>query len=349
MKKIVCITGTRPQIVKHAILSKMLQKSFDVQTIHTAQHYQFELSALLEKELFTQPSFHRLSLPENAKPAQRIAAMLSGIAQFLEDQQPDAVLVYGDTDSTLAGALAANKSGIPLIHVEAGERSFNASMPEEVNRIVTDALSKILFCVSKIAVKNLTQENNQQAILLSGDVMKDLLLQTSRNIQAPLFKEPYLFVTIHRSYNQSNTEKLKALLFALEKMNICVLFPAHPATFKTIQSFEADFARSWKNIKFIPPTGYTESINYQKYAQVIITDSGGIQKEAYWLKKRCLTFRPETEWIETLAGGWNQLFYEDVENLEERLSHPLGEHQEGLYGNGMASKFITENLIHLLN
>ena len=275
--------------------------------------------------------------------------MLDGIAQYLEDQKPDAVLVYGDTDSTLAGALAAKKTGIPLIHVEAGERSFNLSMPEESNRIVTDALSDILFCVSKIGIKNLEKENNKQKILLSGDVMKDLLLKTANEINRPLLNQPYLFITIHRSYNQTNTEKLKALLLALENMKMNAIFPAHPATLKTIQSIESDFTKRLKNILFIPPISYTNSINYQKFAKAVITDSGGIQKEAYWLKKRCLTIRPETEWIETLNGSWNQLVYENMECLPEMLIRPLGEYNEGLYGNGMASEFITENLIHLLN
>jgi UDP-GlcNAc3NAcA epimerase len=346
MKKIVCITGTRPQLIKHAVLTKVLQEHFEVDSLYTGQHYTYELHEGLKKELFAGSQFHDMLL-EHTEPAKRLGEMLQKIAGFLETSTPDAILVYGDTDTTLAGALAANKMQAPLIHVEAGERSYNRIMPEEHNRVITDAVSDILFCASTIAQENLYKENNHGKIIYSGDLMKDLLLQTAQFFQKPIVDKPYIFCTIHRNYTNQNEAKLRALLAALSTLPYKIIFPVHPATLSSIKKIQQVETRT-SNIHFLPPITYTESIRYQKFAESVITDSGGIQKEAYWLKRRCITIRKETEWVSTLKENWNQLLYKDLSKLPALLNTPLGMYDTTLYGDGHAATCITEHLIHLI-
>lgn len=347
MKKIVCITGTRPQLVKHSVLVSQLEAHFLVDSLYTGQHYDYTLHEGLKKDLFNKVQFHNLQVLHAHEPAKRLAEMIAKIAAFLQTAKPHAVLVYGDTDTTLAGALAANKMNIKLIHVEAGERSFNRSMPEEHNRIVTDALADFLFCASYMAVKNLNQKKQRKEIIYSGDLMKDRLLQTAQLFQTPMLNEPYFFCTIHRNYTNHDSAKLQALLDVLAMLNEVVVFPVHPATQVTIESIK-HVKGKYANIRFLPAVPYTDSIRYQKFAQAIITDSGGIQKEAYWLKRRCITIRKETEWTETLNGHWNQLAYDDLSQIPILLQAPLGMHDENLYGNGSAASCITKHLIRLL-
>ena len=348
MKKIVCITGTRPQMIKHSILLRSLIKFFEIETIHTLQHYQFELNELLKSDLFINETFHQLTIDTTLSSAKRMAAMLDGIAGLLDYQKPAAVLVYGDTDTTLAGALAANKIGIPLIHVEAGERSFNISMPEETNRIITDTLSQICFCASEQGLKNLLRENIERQVFFSGDVMKDLLQETSKKLEKPLLQEAYIYCTIHRNYNKSNRKKLQQLLLSLSSLDYLIVFPVHPSTLNTIEALRDEASpNKYANIQFLAPVSYTQSIHYQKFAKAIITDSGGIQKEAYWLQRPCFTFRNETEWLETLTGSWNRLVYEDIGNLKDMLNLKPGIYNHKLYGDGHASKFIMETLVHI--
>jgi UDP-GlcNAc3NAcA epimerase len=235
---------------------------------------------------------------------------------------------------------------IALLHIEAGERSFNREMPEEHNRVVTDALSDVLFCASHYAIETLTKEACQGKVIYSGDLMKDLLLQSAQLFQTPILPEPYIFCTIHRNYTNQNTEKLEALLDVLETLNQTILFPVHPATKPSIEKIQAK--KNHANIHFVPPVSYYGSIRYQKVAQAIITDSGGMQKEAYWLERRCITVRKETEWQETLKGNWNQLIYHDLTQIPTLLKMPLGAHDKNLYGNGKAAARITEHLIQLL-
>jgi UDP-GlcNAc3NAcA epimerase len=344
MKKIVCITGTRPQLIKHAVLIKELQKCFAVESLYTGQHYDYKLHEGLKKVLFTNQMFHNLKLEETV-PAQRLGEMVLKIAAFLQVTQPDAVLVYGDTDSTVAGALAANKMKIRLIHVEAGERSFNLDMPEEHNRIITDALSDIFLCASHKAIEILHNEQQHKNVFYCGDLMKDLLLQTAELFQTPIVEEQYIYCTIHRNYTNQNIAKLKSLLNVLSTLNEIIIFPVHPAT-QTAINMAQEKNGSSSNIRLLPPIPYTDSIRYQKFARAIITDSGGIQKEAYWLKRRCITVRKETEWIETLTGNWNQLTYDDLSEIPELLNAPLHVHNADLYGNGTAAVCITQHLTH---
>jgi UDP-GlcNAc3NAcA epimerase len=271
--------------------------------------------------------------------------MIQEIAAFLHTNPPQAVVVYGDTDTTLAGALAAAKCNIPLVHIEAGERSHNPEMPEEQNRRLTDMLAGVLFCASHLAMENLQVERNGGLAFYCGDVMKDLLQQTAKLFQNPIPDEPYYFCTIHRSYTKHNMEMLSRLLEALGELQTLVIFPVHPATQQTIN--ELGNMAAFKNIRFLPPVSYTESIHYQKFAQSVLTDSGGIQKEAYWLQRPCITIRKETEWTDTLKGAWNQLVYDDLSIIPQLLHTPKGQHDAELYGNGHAAACIVRHLKQL--
>lgn len=350
MKKIVCIVGTRPQLVKHSVLINLLKQDFLVETLNTCQHYQFELNELLQEDLFENEFFLQLDIARDLLPAARLGEMINKIANYLNKSKPDSVIVYGDTDSTLAGALAAHKSKINLIHIEAGERSGNMEMPEENNRIITDSLSDILFCSSKKALLNLNKESSSKKVIYCGDLMKDLILKKSSLATRKSLNKDYIYCTIHRNYNQNNPRKLQELLKALQLLNTTIIFPLHPATLKTIQSFCPDL-EAYANIQFQSPLTYSDSICYQKFAKAIITDSGGIQKEAYWLKRPCITIRKETEWTETLKGQWNQLLYENISLLHDYLyTQPVERcYDPELYGNGNAGNIINTNLISILN
>jgi UDP-N-acetylglucosamine 2-epimerase len=345
MKKIVCITGTRPQLIKHAVLLKEAQKCFSITSLYTGQHYQHELNTLLKNDLFDDSPFHNLTLEQTKCAASRLGEMIQKIAAVLRTNPPDAVVVYGDTDTTLAGALAATKCSIPLVHIEAGERSHNLQMPEEENRRLTDMLASVLFCVSEAAIQNLKWENAGGTAFCCGDVMKDLLLQTAQLFQKPILLEPYYFCTIHRSYTKQNRIMLSQLLDSLGALRSTVIFPVHPATQQTINELENKSAH--KNICFLPPVSYNESIHYQKFARAVLTDSGGIQKEAYWLQRPCITIRKETEWKDTLNGNWNQLAYNDLSILPQLLQVPKGDHNAGLYGSGHAAACIVRHLKQL--
>lgn len=349
-KKIVCIIGTRPQLIKHSVLLKTLKTSFLIETVNTQQHYSYELNNLLHKELFNGDVFFKLDLQYDLEPAIRLGEMISKIGLFLQSSKPDAVLVYGDTDSTLAGALASKKSNHYLIHVEAGERSGNMEMPEEHNRIITDALSDLLFCSSSFAMKMLKSTNINKPIIYSGDIMKDLLHEKAISIVQRPFEDEYIFCTIHRNYNQKNPFKLIELLNALNSMSYKVIFPIHPSTLKAMQDCGAIFD-PYSFIQFVSPLSYIESIRYQKFAKVIVTDSGGIQREAYWLKRPCITIRKETEWKATLSGNWNQLLYEDLSILPEiiKIQPDKDTYNTDLYGSGNACTIIKNNLLSLLN
>ncbi len=349
MKKIACIIGTRPQLIKHAALLEQLEKSFVVDTINTLQHYQSELNIALKNELYVNKTFCDLNIgPDELTQAVRLGKMIYELSKLIEDKRPDAILVYGDTDSTLAGALTAYKTGIRLIHVESGERSFNKEMPEETNRVLTDYLSNIHFCSSNESIENLKREKITENVFYSGDLMKDLLYSKLHCAVAPQLGD-YIFCTIHRNYNKNNPAKLQKLFEVLNSLQTPVIFPVHPSTINALNAYGLD-TTSYKNIHLLPPQSYIQSISYQKYASAIVTDSGGIQKEAYWLKKPCITIRKETEWKATLTGNWNQLVYDDLAQLPPLLKNipSENEYDESLYGSGDVSAVITNTLLQLI-
>ena len=343
LKKIISIIGARPQFIKHAPMQLELQKYFNALTIHTGQHYDKNMSDVFFNELnIPQPDF-LFDIGGSKPQGEQTGIMMAEIEQVCMTEKPDAILIYGDTNSTLAGALVAAKMGIPQIHIEAGLRSFNRSMPEEVNRIVADEFAALLFCPTPQAIDNLAKEGIiHDGIFLSGDVMCDTLYLVKDKIQR-LFEEPYYFVTLHRPYNTDDGVRLPSILNVLNHLDKKVIFPVHPRAVARMKTFGIETSK-FPNIHFIEPIGYVESLSYQAYSEAIITDSGGMQKEAYMLQKKCITVRSETEWTETLRNGWNTLVFNDVNEIPQALKSACGAHFPDTYGKGNAAKEIVEKI-----
>lgn len=339
-KKIISVVGARPQFIKHAPMQLELQKVFQALTIHTGQHYDQNMSEVFFNELgMPKPDF-LFDIGGSKPQGEQTGIMMTEIEKVCMAEKPDALLVYGDTNSTLAGALVAAKMHIPQIHIEAGLRSYNREMPEEINRIVADEFAHMLFCPTDGAVENLRREGiTHERIFRCGDVMCDMVLMMEPRVKRPV-KEPYYFVTIHRPYNTDNDQRLKQILELLNGLDRKVVFSIHPRTVNRLGQFGLSVS-DFPNIQFIPPQGYTESISYQKYSDCVITDSGGMQKEAYILRRPCITLRSETEWTETLHNGWNTLVFDDLRQVNEVLNKIPGPYREGVYGNGHAAAEIT--------
>jgi UDP-N-acetylglucosamine 2-epimerase len=317
--KIVSIVGARPQFIKAAALSRRLRNRHTELLVHTGQHYDDTMSRVFFEELeIPQPAVN-LEVGSGSHGAQT-GAMLAGIEGILLREKPDWVIVYGDTNSTLAGGLAAAKLQIPVAHVEAGLRSFNRAMPEEINRILTDHLSALLFCPSQIAADHLRREGIEQGVHIVGDVMADaLLFAAQRAVQCSTILErfrlsagAYWLVTVHRAENTDNLKKLQAILDALTALPGSVIFPVHPRTRKCLGQLAYSPP---EHVQLIDPVGYLDMVCLEKGARAILTDSGGIQKEAYWLGVPCITLRDETEWVETIDSGWNTLTGANTERI----------------------------------
>ena len=341
--KIVSIIGARPQFVKAAAVSRELRRRHTEVLVHTGQHYDYEMSGIF---------FDGLDLPEpdinlaagSGTHAAQTAAMLVGIEGVLVAERPDALLVYGDTNSTLAGALAASKLSVPVVHVEAGLRSFNRRMPEEINRIVADHLSALLLCPSDTAVENLAAEGVSGKVHLVGDVMLDVLNWARERVQSgrtdvharlELHGRPYLLATVHRSENTDDPVRLAAILQAFNELDETLIFPVHPRARKMI---EASGIRLQSHVRPIDPVGYLDMVALAGGARRILTDSGGLQKEAYWLGVPCLTMRDETEWVETAATGWNRLVGANAAAIVEAVrSYVPPIERPALYGDGQAA------------
>ena len=343
MKKIIAIIGARPQFIKHIAIEKAFENHFYLKTIHTGQHYDKNLSDIFFKQLqINKPDFQLF--PDSNSSVTQLAEMLKGIGDILSSEKPDYVLVYGDTNSTIAGAIAAEKLQIPIIHVEAGLRSYNRNMPEEINRVLTDKISSYLFTPNKQSINNLKKENVKGNIHNVGDVMKDcvfLFKDLKTEISIP---ENFVFLTIHRNYNTSSKERLHYILENVNNLHKKVIFPIHPRTKNLMNQFGLQ-ENKYNNIDFTPPLSYFDSLQYLKHCNALITDSGGMQKEAYFLKKRCITVRSETEWTETLIGNWNQLCYDNLEELNTKFDVPLTNYNERLYGDGNTAKQIVKILL----
>jgi len=325
--KILTVVGARPQFIKLAPLSKFLRENgVNEIIIHTGQHYDENMNDLFFKELEIPEPDYNLGIG-SGNHGEQTGRMLIEIEKIMLKENPDLVIVYGDTNSTLAGALAASKLHIKLAHVEAGLRSFNKRMPEEINRVLTDHVSDILFCPTQTGVENLKNEGIVNGVYLVGDVMFDALLHFSKvsdmksNILERLNIKPkeYYLATIHRAENTDNYERLKNILTAFSKMDEMVVFPIHPRTRKMINYYGLDDLLENDNVKVIDPVGYLDMLKLEKNAKAILTDSGGVQKEAFWLKVPCITLRDETEWIETVNLGWNRLVGSNVEKILEAV------------------------------
>lgn len=348
LKKIVSIIGARPQFIKHAAMHLQLVKRFETITIHTGQHYDDNMSRVFFDELNIDKPNYIFNLGNSIKQGEQTAIMMIEIEKVLEKELPEAVLIYGDTNSTLAGALVAAKMNIPIIHIEAGLRSFNRAMPEEINRIVADTFSSVLFCPTNIAVKNLKNEGiDAGKIFLTGDVMADMVKIFVNNL-TPINSSRYYFATIHRPYNTDNQQRFIELLLALNSLKHEVVFSMHPRTKHKAEIWGINL-NDYSNIVITGPVSYKESLSYQKYSECVITDSGGMQKEAYLMKKKCITLRSETEWLETLDGGWNTLVFEDLSEIKSILDIEPQEYNERLYGDGSAAQEIVLKISELFN
>lgn len=378
MKKILTVIGARPQIIKAAAISRELRTNY-VSTlseaiVHTGQHYDDAMSEVFFSEMgIPQPNF-RLDVG-SGNHGQQTAAMLQGIEQILLNEKFDALLVYGDTNSTLAGALAASKLHIPVVHVEAGLRSFNKSMPEELNRIMCDHASTLLFCPTHTAVQNLLSEGfashqlqhidaDHPGVYHCGDVMFDNTLYFSGMAMERFASNPlpgtandFVLATIHRPYNTDTPERLTSLLedlMWLTTEGYNVVFPVHPRTLKALQTFaSALYARLEKNERFfmVPPASFLEMIYLEQQSALIVTDSGGVQKEAYFLRKPSVVVRTETEWVELVEHGSAVLSFETGPKMREAFRRQLQLKDmvfPPIFGDGKAASFICSKIAELL-
>ena len=347
--KIISVVGARPQFIKLAILSKELRENHNEIIIHTGQHYDDNMSRYFFEEMQIAKPDYNLNIGSGSHGKQT-AEMLIGLEDIFLHQKPDVVITFGDTNTTLATGLAATKLNIPVAHVEAGLRSHNREMPEEINRILTDHISDYLFAPTLTAMENIKIENLYGKPFLVGDVMYDSLLyygkiaeQKSRILKnLKLKQKEYILLTLHRPYNVDNIQKLQNIFSALKQTKKIIVLPVHPRSRKMIERTNTIIP---ENISIIEPLGYLDFIFLQKHSEKIITDSGGIQKEAYLNGIPCITIRPETEWIETVEAGWNVLVGDKKDQLIENCLHFKPSHNRPRYfGDGNSSKKIISIL-----
>jgi UDP-N-acetylglucosamine 2-epimerase len=348
---IATIVGNRPQFVKAAAVSRKLRETADELLIHTGQHHDDELSRIFFDELGIPAPERQLGVHGGANTDQT-ARMLAALAPVLADAQPDLVLVYGDTNSTLAGALVGAQGRIPVAHVEAGMRSFDRAMPEELNRVLADHASDILFCSTPTAVANLAAEGITRGVHEVGDVMADVALaflpvaEERSTAIADNGVEPgdYLLVTVHRAGNVDDPERLRRVVELIERLPKPVVFPVHPRTRKRLDAAGLS-GRLDAAARTTPPLGYLDFLKLARHARAVVTDSGGVQKEAYLVGTPCITLRDTTEWVETVEAGWNVLVDLDADAALAALERPRpsGERPE-LYGGGHAAERICDLL-----
>lgn len=343
--KIVAIVGARPQFIKHFPFEKACNGKLELITIHTGQHYDTNMSDIFFNQLGMKEPNYMLHIG-SGNHGDQTARMMIDIEKILEDEKPDGIIVYGDTNSTLAGALVAVKLHIPLFHIEAGLRSYNKEMPEEVNRLITDHISTGLFVPSDIAMQNLKKEGIVKNVYNVGDIMKDLVHYVICNglIKKNKIEEDYYYVTIHRPYNTDIKERLSYVLSSLNKLNLKVVMAIHPRTINLMNTFKLE-KNSYKNINFIEPQSYFDNLSYLNHSAGLITDSGGMQKEAYWLEKKCVTIRKETEWFETLENESNTLIFEKLSELQNILDKITTIWNSKLYGDGHCSEKIVNQIL----
>jgi UDP-GlcNAc3NAcA epimerase len=355
--KIATIVGARPQFVKTAVVSRALRSRPGGKEvlIHTGQHYDVEMSDSFFRELMIPAPAYNLGVG-SGNHGQQTGEMLCGIEQILLKEQPDCVLVYGDTNSTLAGALAAVKLHIAIAHVEAGLRSYNRMMPEEINRTLTDHCSDLLFAPTAIAVENLRREDLRRGVHNVGDVMYEAFLQNSaaacrRDVleSLNLAAGAYALVTIHRAENTDSPERLSTIMDALARLSdeLLVIFILHPRTRAVLSKLPP--RKATPRLRLIPAVGYLDLMSLEHHARVIVTDSGGIQKEAYFHRVPCVTLRSETEWTELVAAGWNRVTPPtNVQRILQAIGSALNSrpsNDDHLFGDGSASSRIADILL----
>lgn len=361
--KIVTIVGARPQFIKAAAVSREISRYPEINEIiiHTGQHFDKNMSDVFFEEMeIPAPKYH-LNI-NSVNHGAMTGRMLEGIEPILLEEKPDFVMVYGDTNSTLAGALAAKKLHIRVVHVEAGLRSFNMNMPEEINRVLTDRISDILCCPTDKAVDNLKREGFEHIpcqVVKTGDVMQDAaqyyqgISATRSNIirKLNLGGREFLLCTIHRAENTDDLVRLTNIINALNEIALesKIILPLHPRTKKSIDSFHLKLRT--ENLKLIGPVSYFDMIELLKNTRIVLTDSGGVQKEAFFFAKPCITLRDETEWVELVDRGFNRLAgaeKEKILNVYHKMKDKKIDFHVDLYGNGQASKNIVTNIVNNL-
>jgi len=351
--KIVTVVGARPEFIMTAFVSKTLRKHHTEILVHTGQHYDDNMSGIFFTELnLPQPEIN-LGVGSGSHATQT-GQMLIRLEEVFEQQKPDCVIVYGDTNSTLAGSLAAAKLNIPVAHIEAGLRSFDRTMPEEINRILTDHVSRILFAPTRVAVANLTHEGITQGVHLVGDVRVDLfhdIQSVAEMRRSALFSDSglaegmdFILATIHRPVNTDQIDRLRAIVETLNTLPLPVVLPAHPRLRKMVQHFNLNFT---DNVHLIEPVGFLAMVTLLNACHIVVTDSGGLQKEAYIMRRPTVTVRDTTEWVETVQSGWNRLcepgVYEFKAAVFQALCPPPLAHPD-FYGTYGVSQRICETL-----
>jgi UDP-N-acetylglucosamine 2-epimerase (non-hydrolysing) len=355
---IISIVGARPNFVKLAAIHRNFPKGIKHSVVHTGQHYDFKMSEIFFKDFMLPDPDYNLDVGPGSRAFQ-ISEMIKKIEVVLKNENPDLVLVYGDTNSTFAGAFAASACNIKLAHLESGLRSFDRRMPEESNRILTDNLSDLLFAPTKTSICNLRNENNLGRIIRTGDVSveivnetKSSLLNKRKNMAVQdLDSKSYVLFTMHRAENTGRKENLLSMIRSFEKLNNHdIVFPIHPRTKKVLESYNL-FERLIRsnNVKVSDPVGYLEFINLLLNSKKVVTDSGGVQKEAYILSIPCITIRDNTEWVETVDEGWNVLAGLNIEKIIKYVDNWYpSRKQKPVFGDGKASKKIMNELLKFL-
>ncbi len=347
--RVLSVVGARPQFIKAAPVSRALRECHEEVLVHTGQHYDASMSDCFFRELAIPEPDVNLGVGSGSH-GEQTGAMLALLERVILERAPDVVLVYGDTNTTLAGALAAAKLCVPVAHVEAGLRSFDRSMPEEVNRVVVDHVSDVLLCPTATAVENLAAEGVRDGVELVGDVMLD----TARFFAEGWPVEPVLeafgvapgafyLATVHRAANTDSAGRLTAIVDAFAALDRPVVWPVHPRTAKMLTAYRLDErAAAAGNIRPVDPLGYRETIGLLRSAAVLLTDSGGMQKEAYFFEVPCVTLRDDTEWVETVASGWNVLVGADAARIAAAVSaaRAPAEHP-AFYGDGHAAAKVV--------
>lgn len=357
--KVMTVVGARPQFVKAAAISRVIGDLFSDEVeevlVHTGQHFDANMSKVFFEELEIPKPKHNLKI-SGGSHGEMTGRMLEAIEKVILSEKPDWLLIYGDTNSTLASALAAAKLYVPVAHVEAGLRSFNMRMPEEINRILSDRISSLLFCPTETAIRNLKLEGISEGLHNVGDVMYDVALfyQERARLQSTLtdlglIKGNYYLATCHRAENTDDPVRLKAILSALAILaeEVTIVLPLHPRTLKLIEQY--DFSTFLKHLIVTNPLSFLDMVALEQSAKLILTDSGGVQKEAFFYGVPCITMRDETEWVETVECGGNRLVPPHQENIvlaaQEEISKPLFKKINSPYGDGRAAEKILNLLL----
>lgn len=351
--KVLTVVGARPQFIKAAPVSRVIREYGEEILVHTGQHYDQSMSDVFFEELHIPLPDYHLHVGSKSHGAQT-GQMLEKIEEVLLKEKPDCVLVYGDTNSTLAGSLAASKLHIPVAHVEAGLRSFNRRMPEEINRVLTDHVSKWLFCPTETAIRHLETEGITQGVYLVGDVMLDAVEYNRRlaheksTILHDLNVQPkeYVLITLHRAENTDDENRLREIIHAINHLSMPAVFPLHPRTNHKLKAMGLSITNSMVHV--IEPVGYLDMLELEVHAKKILTDSGGVQKEAFFAQVPCITMRDETEWTETVELGTNILVGADSQKILEAVEQFEVDFGKipSVFGDGRAAEAIVQRLLN---